>query len=315
MAISNQPSEQNALPLVKPDPTGKTSKNNMILFTILDLFWFGSALLYFFVYIRRGTGVPILFWFYLFIGVLHLALVFLLRRQTQAWKRHEQRRQLAAQGNREQGTLATEQPIPNASALPLSTILRAKNRVSTNLFIFGLLYVVIAMLMIAGEFAFTATQSHSAPIYVSTATLLINAIILLLLLFLAGIGAIFTSRQTTQQLEFTETGLLKRTGKKVIVMPWDEARLFAIIPASPAVKKTSGPPTTYELSSANEVLRWSASERMALFVGQAAVTSDEYRRQMQALLSVITARTDLPLYDLRGHFITHRSPKDELKHV
>lgn len=299
MAISNQPSEQNAPQLVKSDPTGKTAKTNMILFVILDLFWFGAAILYFVTYMRRGTGVPFLFWFYLLIGVGYLALVFLLRRQGQAWKGYEQRRQLAAQGNNEQIPLAREQPVPNAFALPPSTVLRAKNRVSTNLFLFGLLFLIIALLIIGGEFAFTATQPHTSPIHVSTATFLVNAIILLLLLLLSGMGAVFTSRQTTQQLEFTEMGLLKRTGKKVTFIPWNEARLFAIIPASPAVRKTSGSPTTYELSSANEVLRWSVSERMALFIGQAPVASDEYRRQMQALLSVIAARTDLPLYDLR----------------
>ncbi len=299
MVISNQPSEQNAPQLVKPDPTGKTSKNNMILFAILSLFWFVFALFYFFETTRRGTGIPFLFWFYILLGGLYLALVFLLRGQTQAWKRHEQRRQLAARGNREQVRLATEQPVPNASALLLPTVLRAKNRLSTNLFFFVLFFVLIALLMIGGEVAFIATQSHTTPIHVSTVTLLINAIILLVLLLLVGIGAVFTSRQTTQQLEVTEVGLLKRSGKKVIVVPWNEAQLFSIIPASPAVKKTSGPPTTYELSSANEVLRWSASERMALFAGQTIGASDAYRRQMQALLSVIAARTDLPLYDLR----------------
>ncbi len=97
MVISNQPLEQNAPQMVKPDPTGKTSKMNMILFAILSLFWFVFAILYCVEYVRRGTGVSFLFWFYLLIGGVYLALVFLLRRQMQAWKRHEQRHQLAAQ--------------------------------------------------------------------------------------------------------------------------------------------------------------------------------------------------------------------------
>jgi amino acid transporter len=299
MVISKQPSEQKLPRLVKLDPTGKTPKIILIFITILGLFWLGLAIFNFVENVRRDTSFLPAFWLSLLIGVCYLAIPFLFRKRAQAWKRHEQCRQLAAQGNREQVTLAIAQPVPDAFGLPFSTILNAKNRLSTYLLIFGLLFVLIAFLILMVEIMLAAILSHTSTIYVSRATVIINAIILLTLLLLSGIGAVFARRQIVQQLEFTEVGLRKHAGKKVTFVPWDEARLFAIISATPAVKKTSGYPTTYELSSAKEVLRWSTSEIMPSFVGQTAVASDEYRRQMQALLSVIAARTGLPLYDLR----------------
>jgi len=84
-----------------------------------------------------------------------------------------------------------------------------------------------------------------------------------------------------------------------MVVPWEEARLFAIVPMSPDMRKTSGSPISYELSSTGEVLRWSTSKHVALFAGQATQSSHERRQQMQTLLSMIVAKTNLPLYDLR----------------
>jgi hypothetical protein len=110
---------------------------------------------------------------------------------------------------------------------------------------------------------------------------------------------ILVSRHDNQQLPFTEAGILRYTRKKVTVIPWEEARLFAIVPITSDLRKTNSPFTAYELSSANEVLRWSTSEHMALFIGQTRLTPREQRQQMQALLSVIATKTHLPLYDLR----------------
>jgi hypothetical protein len=112
-------------------------------------------------------------------------------------------------------------------------------------------------------------------------------------------NSILAVRHDSQQIQFTEAGFLRYTRKKVTVIPWEEARLFAIVPVSPDLRKTSSPFTAYELSSANEVLRWSTSKHMALFIGQKRLTPREHRQQMQALLSVIVAKTHLPLYDLR----------------
>jgi hypothetical protein len=41
------------------------------------------------------------------------------------------------------------------------------------------------------------------------------------------------------------------------------------------------------------------SNLRVLFLARPALSKEEYDRQMQALLSLIVARTGLPLYDLR----------------
>src|SRR5262249_36848797 len=61
-------------------------------------------------------------------------------------------------------------------------------------------------------------------------------------------------------------------------------------------------PIVYELSSAHDVVRWAwmrQNNRRVIFFAQPTVSAEEYERQMQALLSLIAAKTGLPLYDLR----------------
>jgi hypothetical protein len=291
MTISNQSTKQDAPNWVKADPTWKTSKKNMRYMTIFALFWIGGACFTLLENARNGERI-LLSSIYLLLGIWYLLLPFIFRKRgEQAWKYYEQRRQLAAQGNREQVTLATEQPIPDALALPLSAVLRSKNRI----YIIVLVFAVVFLLAVLISLSIEITLLFLSIIHIDIMLIVIDIAILLILLLFTILGAVFGNRQSVQQLEFTEAGLLKRTGKKVTFVPWDEARLFTIASTSPNVKKVNGPPTHYELSSSNEVLRWFASEH----AGEAPTPSDRYYQQMQALLSVIAARTGLPLYDLR----------------
>ena len=61
-------------------------------------------------------------------------------------------------------------------------------------------------------------------------------------------------------------------------------------------------PIMFELSSAHDVVRWGWMRRNSMrviFFARPASSAQEYERQMQRLLSLIAAKTGLPLYDLR----------------
>jgi hypothetical protein len=74
---------------------------------------------------------------------------------------------------------------------------------------------------------------------------------------------------------------------------WSDARLFAVLnPEKPAVMQF------YELSNEHTVVRWANMPARTLFQRRGSMAQVEYRRKVQALLSYIVARTELPLYDL-----------------
>lgn len=301
MIISNRPSEHTTSQTVKPDPTRKKALNKRISLAILSLQLFVFVILNLFESISRDTKVPLFYWFYLIGALLIFVLQFPSRKERRAWKRHEQCRQLAAQGNGEQITLATVQPTLDTSAVPLPIILQVQNRFSPILYIFVMLLILMfSVFMPSGEFILFPTWLNLSIGPVSITLLLLIVFIPLEFLLLFGIiNSVLAIRHDSQQLQFTEAGFLRRTRKKVTIVPWEEVRLFAIVPLSPDLRKTSSPFTAYELSSANEVLRWSTSKHKALFVGQTTLRPRERHQQMQTLLSVIAAKTNLPLYDLR----------------
>ncbi len=301
MIISNQSSEQNASQMVKPDPTGKKVLHKKIVIAILSLQMFVFVIMSLLESINSSTGVPLLYWFYL-LGMLSIfVLQFPSKKERYAWKQQEQRRQLAAQGKRDQVTLATAQLVRDTLAVPLPIILHAKNRFSAISFIFVMLLVLlISMLVLGAEFILFSAKLELSISPVGAALLFLIVLIPLEFLLLFGIvNSVLAVLHDSQQLQFTEAGFCRCTRKKVVIVPWEEARLFAIVPLSPDMRKTSSPFTAYELSSTNEVLRWSTSKHTVLFVGQATLSPREYRQQMQTLLSVIAAKTNLPLYDLR----------------
>jgi hypothetical protein len=214
------------------------------------------------------------------------------------WKRLEQRRQAAAQG--EQSLLAAEQPVPNASALQLPLTIEQRPNW------FGLLFMpaimIITMLIIFVPILIFLPHlivlPHHRPIppivmYIALAVPIVFILVLCGVLF----GRFYYKAR--QQLTVTETGLIKPGFRKVQSISWREARLFAINGIYGAKKYQY--PAVYELSSANEVIRWEwiRSTRRIIFFARPAVPQEEYDRQMQALLSLIAARTGLPLYDLR----------------
>ena len=79
---------------------------------------------------------------------------------------------------------------------------------------------------------------------------------------------------------------------------WDEARRFARYPTFGDRK--SKRTITYELSSTTDIIRWTWIQRKSFLSSmEPAIPLAAYHQQMQALLSLIAAKTGLPLYDLR----------------
>jgi hypothetical protein len=74
---------------------------------------------------------------------------------------------------------------------------------------------------------------------------------------------------------------------------WSDARLFAVLNLEkPSVMRF------YELSNEHTVVRWVNMPARLLFRRGETMMYIEYRRNVQALLALIVARTGLPLYDL-----------------
>jgi len=109
-----------------------------------------------------------------------------------------------------------------------------------------------------------------------------------------------------QKLIATRSGLFCYRYLRLSYIPWEEARLFAVI-------HKAGGSQVYELSSSTQVIRWSSkpeSQSMGTFpVGttgiaplgliQAEKSSEEYQWQILQLILMVADGTGLPLYDLR----------------
>jgi hypothetical protein len=103
-----------------------------------------------------------------------------------------------------------------------------------------------------------------------------------------------------QHLTVTEHGLLLPGFRTVHSVSWRDAKLFAIDGLFGA--KRYPHPTLFELSSPNDIVRWTwmrPGSLKVLFYARPALSQEDYNQQMQSLLSFIAARTGLPLYDLR----------------
>lgn len=123
----------------------------------------------------------------------------------------------------------------------------------------------------------------------------------------AVVTLVFTPRQ---QVTATRDGLFCRLGYHFSYIPWQQARLFAIIGEKET--KKHGRVFFYELSSEQAVIRWtsrptltgpwhmpSTAVGVAGLLVQADCSEKEYERRVQTLLAIVEARTGLSLYDLR----------------
>ena len=226
--------------------------------------------------------------------------------QGRYWKRFEQRRIRAAQGD--QSLLAEEQPALEEAALPLPLIIQSRTSSPENFFL-AMIGVVVITMIVVGVIGFLAgSTSIFSPANVLALVLGGLAILVLVLVMLVSIVflALVLSR-TDQRIELTEQGMTIRKGGRAHSVAWDEARLFAIEGVY-GVNHTLSP-SIYQLASARDMLKWIYQKRRTpersglLYRPTLAIkpttSYEEYERQMQALPALVAAKTGLALYDLR----------------
>lgn len=220
-------------------------------------------------------------------------------RQERFWKRLEARRQAAAGGD--QSLLATQQPVPNAYALQLPLTIQQRPNWLTLLLVPG--FIIVLMAMAVPLMYIFLPQVVVLPHHRQLPQLWIGITIgftaLLMLILCAILFGVLYGR-VRQQLTITEHGLIKPGFRKAHSLSWKEARLFAI--DGLLGTKNYQYPIMYELSSANDIVRWGwmhQSNRKVLFFAKPTIPAEDYNRQMEAVLSLIAGRTGLPLYDLR----------------
>jgi|GEM_PF-5378876 hypothetical protein len=209
--------------------------------------------------------------------------------------RYEQKRQAAASGN--SLLLAVTQPLPDANALPLPYRIQEYPDWSSFLISLGMLPSGMGLL------AFIWSQIYANL----TFTLLLFTIAEMFAVGFCGFHFWILVSHKYRHILVTEEGMIQQTG--LVGLPptyhfisWKNARLLAICDAS-GIKKNAHM-LFFEMADAHTTIHWRwirFHNKHTLPFAPPAILPEEYDRQMQALLSLIVARTGLPLYDLRQH--------------
>ena len=295
--------QQQAPTLVKVDPTLARLRLLRVLLGVVMLLWIASLITdagAFGSIAGRPVLPDVLLLDLSSLGVAFAVFIFAGLLLTSFWKRLERRRQAAARGDT--SLLAAEQPVPDVHAFPLPLTIGQRPNWSTFLLLLG---PVVALTVIAAIVLLLYLPLVLPPVPGGSASqsLLFIVIGIFVLWMLLSCGLLFglLSARVREQITVTEHGLIKvgLLGKAQSVS-WQEARLFAINGIFGAKKYPY--PAIYEVSSAQDIVRWAWIRRnnvRVLFFARPTVALEEYERQMQALLSFIAARTGLPLYDLR----------------
>jgi hypothetical protein len=200
------------------------------------------------------------------------------------WQPLEHLRLVAAQGD--QHLRASQQPHADfaASCLPMTI----NTYPLAHLYFTFFTVVVVVFLAICNFFLWPLVSSWLW-------FLLIDMLIVLLFSFVFVICV----RSSRRPIEVNEAGIKSRDQyKKAIFMSWRDVRLFARYPQPELFSDSQV--ICYELASASHSVCWTWMPRRTFltFLVDPALFSDEYSSRLQALCSLIVARTGLPLYDL-----------------
>ena len=238
--------------------------------------------------------------------ILAILVFALLPYQRRWFQRLELRRQAAARGDA--NLLADPQPMSDAYAVPLPVTIKAVPRSSRSTvalsFVLG---VSIAFIFIVGAIAFIIVSSQyrvvgaGHPSVLHTSILPLAAIIVCATVILVVLIVVLRRTVYNQQITFTEHGLMQiGPSSQVYSIPWRDARLFAR-DAPPGIVQITNRllPSTFQIASENEVVQWHWVHNSKRYKPPFGLSQAEYNQQMQGLLSLITVRTGLPLYDLR----------------
>ncbi len=291
---------QDELGGVKVDPALARARISRVLTYVAAAMLVTSSILLFLLH--ESNPFPSIIYFIIF--ATNIPGIISVIKRVRYQERLEQRRQAAARGDH--NLLAPEQPLQDATALPLPITLGRyhKGKMYIRLLTINLLLLLILSipLYIVLPHLFPPGSSLSPQAF--TVIILGSFVSLVLLLFGLSFGMLYARER--EQLTVTEHGLMKLgLWGKVQSMSWQEARLFAI-DGMYGLKKTgrlaSRIPSRYELSSANDIIRWGPlpdTNIQAFVSGETASPLPVQGNYMQALLSLIAAKTGLPLYDLR----------------
>lgn len=193
-------------------------------------------------------------------------------------------RQVAASGEEDARLLlATNQPQPDEAALALPCKIKLRPKWTPPILCFlGIAIVVFTVLTIF------LLNTPPAPFGAYVAAYGV------ILLFPMLISSLFPLLAWQTMIVTTEG--LRIQAERPLTIKWQDAQLFTIYPAN----KPSEPPIRYELSGPKAIVRWKRMPRgVSSLLTKTPDPFDEYDRQMEALLALITAKTGLPLYDLR----------------
>ncbi len=206
------------------------------------------------------------------------------------WRQINRRRQAAASGTHWAASLAAIQPFPDEDALPpYAVIVHKRSRLREIAWSLGFSIVGYALLDFIYYFLL---RSRGWAAFITD----IRSIWPTGVGYLVGVSVASLMRSPYTQLEIGVGGLVLSPPTKTKLVRWREARLFAV--RGPTT--LFGRAVTYELASANEVITWKPLRRLHWWsIERPVVPFEEYQRQTEALLSLIAARTHLPLYDVR----------------
>lgn len=210
-----------------------------------------------------------------------LALALISLRAARSWSLRDDKRQAAVLDIGNPPPLASEQPAPRGT--PLSSPSKIAE-LRMKLWFRPVVWVVVATACVA----FAYNPDHGGPILgFSTCGFLAAA---LLAIHAAFLGT------SSQYVTITDGGLAFASFRFTETITWDQATLFCIPRGAPY-----GPPRYFELSGPNEIVQWwrLRPDSPLSRIYEPAVSAAEYDAQLDALLSLIAARTGLPLYDLR----------------
>lgn len=207
------------------------------------------------------------------------------------WAPSEKRRQSAALQEDTSVPLAAEQPVPDETALTLPYTIKLRPKWKIPLICFAVLTPLSC-----GALLLLIYATYPAPVDPSwipfsiVLSIIWSAAIASMPLLLGWRGVKVTERGVTvHEANFLNWGA--NTSIK-----WCEIRLFAIYPS----RKLTDSRLYYELAGRTAIVRWRRMRPDDPFrFAKPPASFEDYDRQMDALLSLIAAKSGMPLYDLR----------------
>ena len=232
---------------------------------------------------------------YTFLSLGVICIILILQRY---WREQEQRRKRAANGDTD--LLAASQPPSDETTLVLPyTIVHRMSRRWSALLLAALLLFLAVPLPIG--VIWLLLQAKSLLDVLMDLLYAIFAFELVLLFLTVVVGSY-------QKLVVDEQGMHIRVGLgRVHSVRWSEARLFAMSSILQVNTKNkldqSTLPLYYEIASEKDIVRWQwlvrSNKKVPITISEPTIPFAEYNKQMQALLSLVAAKTHLALYDVR----------------